>query len=68
MQTPTLNASDRCDQCGAQAYVRVTGITGYLDFCAHHYEGIMNNPKGYESMMSFMLEVLDERDRIGGAK
>ncbi|WP_019145540.1 DUF7455 domain-containing protein [Aeromicrobium massiliense] len=34
---PTLNATDRCDRCGAQAYVRVTlGSGGELLFCAHH--------------------------------
>ena len=32
----TLTAHDRCDSCGAQAYVRVTLETGELLFCAHH--------------------------------
>jgi hypothetical protein len=32
----TLTAHDRCDSCGAQAYVRVTLPTGELLFCAHH--------------------------------
>ena len=32
-----LTASDRCDRCGAQAYVRVTLVSGSeLLFCAHH--------------------------------
>lgn len=32
-----LTASDRCDRCGAQAYVRVTLLSGAdLLFCAHH--------------------------------
>lgn len=32
-----LNAADRCDRCGAQAYVRVELATGLeLLFCAHH--------------------------------
>ncbi len=35
-QTP-LNAVDRCDRCGAQAYVRATLLNGgELLFCAHH--------------------------------
>jgi hypothetical protein len=37
-----LQASDRCDRCGAQAYVRVVLAGGELLFCAHHgrkYEG-----------------------------
>lgn len=33
---PRLTASDRCDLCGAQAYVHVTMETGELMFCAHH--------------------------------
>lgn len=33
----SLNAADRCDRCGAQAYVRVTlNSGGELLFCAHH--------------------------------
>ena len=31
-----LTITDRCDACGAQAYVRVTLTTGELLFCAHH--------------------------------
>jgi hypothetical protein len=32
-----LTALDRCDRCGAQAYVRVELTTGgELLFCAHH--------------------------------
>lgn len=36
-QSPTLTATDRCDSCGAQAYIRVTMPSGQdLLFCAHH--------------------------------
>ena len=35
-QAPELTVADRCDACGAQAYVRVTLATGELLFCAHH--------------------------------
>ena len=31
-----LTAVDRCDRCGAQAYVRVVLPVGELLFCAHH--------------------------------
>ncbi|SDR67678.1 hypothetical protein SAMN04489719_0313 [Agrococcus carbonis] len=31
-----LSALDRCDSCGAQAYVRATMESGTLLFCAHH--------------------------------
>ena len=34
--SPTLSAADRCDRCGAQAYVRVVLSSGDLLFCGHH--------------------------------
>ena len=35
--SPALTAADRCDRCGAQAYLRVELQTGgELLFCAHH--------------------------------
>jgi hypothetical protein len=38
MSNETLTAQDRCDRCGAQAYVKVTLTTtgSVLLFCAHH--------------------------------
>ncbi len=41
MTTTTLaphsfTASDRCDRCGAQAFVRAVLTAGELLFCAHH--------------------------------
>lgn len=36
-RTP-LTLSDRCDRCGAQAFVRVyLAQDNALQFCAHHY-------------------------------
>ena len=36
-QSAALTAADRCDRCGAQAYLRVELQTGgELLFCAHH--------------------------------
>jgi hypothetical protein len=32
-----LKISDRCDKCGAQAFVLATGVSGELMFCGHHY-------------------------------
>jgi len=34
--TAPLTGLDRCDSCGAQAYVRATMESGVLLFCAHH--------------------------------
>ncbi|MDQ2661212.1 MAG: hypothetical protein M3Y52_05000 [Actinomycetota bacterium] len=37
LDTPfELTALDRCDACGAQAYIRVVVANGELLFCAHH--------------------------------
>ena len=59
-----LKVSDRCDSCQAQALVQVFGITGDLLFCGHHYNSIMNNPDSYNKMMSFMINIIDERDKL----
>jgi hypothetical protein len=59
-----LKASDRCDSCAAEALVKVTGLSGDLMFCGHHYNKIMDNPEGYKKMISFALTVLDEREKL----
>lgn len=61
-----LTSEDRCDsgECTAQAYVQVTGVTGDLLFCAHHYNKIMDSGSGYEKMMKFAYQILDERERL----
>jgi hypothetical protein len=62
----TLTANDRCDnaECSAQAYVLAKGVSGDLLFCSHHYEGIVNNAVGYDKMIKFAYEILDERERL----
>lgn len=59
-----LKATDRCDSCAAEALVQITGLNGDLMFCGHHYNSIMNNPEGYKKMMSFMITIIDERDKL----
>jgi hypothetical protein len=61
-----LTANDRCDaaNCGAQAYVKATGVTGDLSFCGHHYEDIVNSSTGYDKMINFAYEIIDERERL----
>jgi hypothetical protein len=60
-----LTIHDRCDGCGGQAYVAVTGTTGELMFCAHHYSKIMSDPSGFVAMEKFAVETVDERERLG---
>lgn len=59
-----LKATDRCDSCAAEALIRVTGISGDLSFCGHHYNKIMDNSEGYKKMVSFAITVLDERHKL----
>ncbi|MCU1507982.1 MAG: hypothetical protein JWR53_1100 [Glaciihabitans sp.] len=53
-----LSALDRCDSCGAQAYVRVTMSTGELFFCAHH------GAQFKEKLSATALEWHDESSRL----
>ncbi|QEO10186.1 DUF7455 domain-containing protein [Protaetiibacter larvae] len=58
LERPSLTALDRCDMCGAQAYVRVTLASGELLFCAHH--GAEYKPK----LIGTALDWHDETDRL----
>jgi hypothetical protein len=60
----TLSPLNRCDSCPAEALVQVTGISGDLMFCGHHYNKIMDSTEGYKKMMSFALTILDEREKL----
>jgi hypothetical protein len=41
MDPPVLTGADRCDRCGAQAYVRaVLTSGGELLFCGHHARAV----------------------------
>lgn len=59
-----LGPLDRCDVCNAESLVKVSGINGELMFCGHHYNKIINDPVGYKNMMSFMISIIDERDKL----
>lgn len=55
----TLTTADRCDRCGAQAYLRVTLPTGgELLFCAHHAR--MHEDK----LKQVALQIHDETGRL----
>jgi hypothetical protein len=61
-----LTTNDRCDykDCSAQAYVSAKGVSGELFFCSHHYESIVNNAVGYDKIMKFAFNIVDERKRL----
>jgi hypothetical protein len=39
-------------------------VTGELLFCNHHYENIVNNAVGYDKMIKFAFNIIDERDKL----
>jgi hypothetical protein len=54
-----LTAVDRCDRCGAQAYVRVLLPNGLeLLFCAHH------NRQHSSALTKIAVGIHDETDRL----
>ncbi len=59
IETAALSAADRCDRCGAQAYVRVTLASGFdLLFCAHH------GKEHADKLKQVALTIHDETQRI----
>jgi hypothetical protein len=54
----SLTAHDRCDSCGAQAYIRVQLDSGELLFCAHH------GKKYQEKLSSIAQSWHDESSRL----
>jgi hypothetical protein len=59
VETTALSAADRCDRCGAQAYVRVTMASGFeLLFCAHH------GKEHADKLKQVALKIHDESERI----
>lgn len=56
-----LNAADRCDRCGAQAYLRVELVTGgELLFCAHHAR------EHGDRLREVASSIHDETNRLSG--
>jgi hypothetical protein len=55
----SLTATDRCDRCGAQAYVRVQLASGSeLLFCAHH-------ARAYEpKLRELAASIQDESEKL----
>lgn len=53
-----LTAADRCDSCGAQAYIRVSIGSSELLFCAHH------GKKYQDKLAAVASDWHDESDRL----
>ncbi|MBG6190692.1 ribosomal protein L37E [Arthrobacter sp. CAN_A212] len=61
--TREMTALDRCDRCGAQAYVRAVlqSSGGELLFCGHHARSVESNLRPLTS------EWQDETNRLNAA-
>jgi hypothetical protein len=58
MEPQLLTANDRCDDCGAQAFVLVEFVKGDLLFCGHHWH------KHKDLLEVLDVSVHDETDKI----
>lgn len=57
-----LTAADRCDRCGAQAYVRATMGSGFdLLLCAHHFH------ENEDGLRKIGASIQDESQRLAVA-
>ena len=56
LQQPPLTVADRCDRCGAQAFIRAVFAAGDLVFCGHH---------GRELLLPLQREALYVDDATG---
>jgi len=56
----TLNNTDRCDQCGAQAFVWVNmpNSKAGLLYCGHHFN------RNEEGLREYAIDIIDERYKI----
>lgn len=58
--TPELTVADRCDRCGAQAYVRARLADGLeLHFCAHHGRAHLDKLRDMQD-----IDILDETHKL----
>lgn len=62
LATTPLTAADRCDRCGAQAYLRVLLMSGgELLFCAHH------GREHGDALRSVASDIHDQTDQLVAA-
>lgn len=56
--TEPLKLADRCDRCGAQAFVVTRHTAGDLMWCAHHYR------KHQDELLEEAQAILDDTDLV----
>lgn len=60
-QPPSLTIADRCDRCGAQAFIRAVFLSGDLTFCGHHGRELL------ATLQRDAVRVEDETELINAA-
>lgn len=59
--TPTI--ADRCDyECPSQAYAKLTGVSGELTFCVHHFDKTVSAAE--DKIKAFAFDIQDRRDLL----
>lgn len=59
MERQTMTAADRCDRCGAQAFIKAVMSGGLeLRFCGHH------GRQHLDKLREVAVEVIDETPRL----
>jgi hypothetical protein len=58
LERTAMTLADRCDRCGAQAFVRAVFVSGELMFCGHHGRELQ------PAMVGRALYVEDDTDLI----
>ncbi len=65
-KTSPLTASDRCDRCGAQAYVHVELTSGGdLYFCGHHSKAHLEKVRPLAAHIWDFTHTLGATDKSG---
>lgn len=60
--TNSLTSADRCDSCGAQAYVQVFLSEGDLLFCGHHFK------ENEDKLVTTSVRIYDELYKLQPSK
>lgn len=59
MEKATMTAADRCDRCGAQAFMKAVMSGGLeLRFCAHH------GREHHDKLKEVAEQIIDETPRL----
>jgi hypothetical protein len=61
LERPPLSHTDRCDRCGAQAFLRAIFVCGDLTFCGHHGRELMPSLEREALLVEDATELINAR-------